>query len=68
MNLNYDDDNKNIDTKTEREKVKDIINDSLLTNSDWYLVPKYVKYKAKVDWFDYNNVVEFVLKRKTDSN
>ena len=41
--LNYDD-NKNIDIKTERNILEDIIDNSLLRNSGWYLVPKYVEY------------------------
>lgn len=38
IHLNYDDD-KNMDIQTEQEKFEDIIDDSLLRNSDWYLVP-----------------------------
>ena len=41
--LNYDD-NKIIDIKTEGKKLEDIIDNSLLRNSGWYLVPKYVEY------------------------
>ena len=66
--LNYDND-KNIHVKTEREKFEDIVEDSLLKCSGWYLVPSYTEYKVnpKQRWFDYSNVVEFVLKRKTNS-
>ena len=62
--LNYDND-KNIDIKSEREKSEDIVEDSLLKNFGWYLVPKYTEHKTNAKWFDYSNVVEFVLKRKT---
>ena len=55
--LNYDDD-KNIDIKTEREEFKDIIEDSLLKNSGWYLVPSYTENKTNKRWFDHNNLVE----------
>ena len=40
--LNYSDD-KNFDIKTEREKSEDIVEDSLLKNFGWYLVPKYTE-------------------------
>ena len=62
--LNYDND-KNIDVMTEREKFEDIVEDSLLKNFGWYLVPKYTEYKANEKWFEYSNVVEFVIKKKT---
>ena len=62
--LNYDDD-KNIDVTTEREKFENIVEDSLLKNFDLYLVPKYTEYKTNEKWFEYSNVVEFVLKRNT---
>ena len=65
MNYDYD---KNIDIKTESEKFKDIVDDSQLRNSGWYLVSKYVKYKARTKYFDYSDVVEFILNRKTNSS
>ena len=64
--MNYDR-NKNIDIKTEIEKFENIRDDSLLRNSGWYLAPKYVASKAKAD-FNYSNVAEFVLKRRTNSD
>ena len=63
--LNYDGD-KNIDDMTEREKFEDIVEGSLLKGSGWYLVPSYIEYKVNRKWFDYSNVVEFVLKRKAN--
>lgn len=62
--LNYDD-VKNIDIQTEREKFENIAVDSLLKNSGWYIVPKYIEYRANTNWFEYCNIVEFFLKRKT---
>ena len=50
---------------TKREKFENIVEDSLLKNFDWYVVPKYTEYKANARWFEYSNVIEFVLKRKT---
>ena len=64
--LNYDDD-KNIDIKTKREKFKDIVKDALLKNSGWYFVPSHTEYKINKRWFGHNNVVEFVLKMKTNA-
>ena len=65
--LNYDDD-KNIDVKTEREKFEDIVEDSLLKNSRWYLVPCYTECKTNKRRFDHSNDVEFVLKRKLNTD
>lgn len=65
MNYDYD---KNIDIKTESEKFKDIVDDPQLRNSGWYLVSKYVEYKARAKCFDYSDVVEFILNRKTNSS
>ena len=58
-------DDKSIDVKTETEKFENIIKDSLLKNFVWYIVPKYIEYKANAKLLEYDNVVEFVLKRKT---
>lgn len=30
-----------------------------------YLAPKYIEYKTNAKWFQYDDVVEFKLKRKT---
>ena len=60
-------DDKNIKITTEREKFQNIVEDSLLKNSSWYLVPTYAEYRVKAKWFDYSNVVGFVLKRKTNT-
>ena len=46
--LNYDD-VKNIDIQTEREKFENIAVDSLLKNSGWYIVPKYIEYRANTN-------------------
>ena len=61
--LNFND-NSDIDIKVEREKFEDIVNDLLLKNSGWYLVPSFTEYKIKAKWFKFSNVIEFVLKRK----
>ena len=61
--LNYNSD-KNIDIMAEREKFEDIVQDFLLKNFGWYIIPKYVQYKTNAKWFKYSLVVEFVLKRK----
>ena len=42
--LNYKDD-KNIDIMAEREKFEGIVEDFLLKNIDWYLIPKYGEKK-----------------------
>ena len=59
--LNY---GNNIGVKTEREKFEGILEG----NFGWYLFPKYTEYKTNAKWFEYNNVVEFILKRKTDES
>ena len=43
VNLNFDDD-KDIDIKVEKEKFEDIVDDLLLKNSGWYLVPSFTEY------------------------
>ena len=62
--LNYNND-KNIDVKTERKKFEDIVENSLLKDFGWYLAPKYIEYKTNAKWLQYDDVVEFKLKRKT---
>ena len=49
---------------TEREKFENIVEDSLLKNFGWYVVPKYTEYKVNARWFEYSNFIEFVLERK----
>ena len=49
---------------TEREKFENIVEDSLLKNFGWYVVPKYTEYKANARWFEYSNVIEFVIKKE----
>ena len=53
---------KDIDIKVEREKFEYIVNDLLLKNSGWYLVPSLIEYKIKR--FKFSSVVVFVLKRR----
>ena len=50
---------------TETEKFEDIVEDSLLKNFGRYVVPKYTEKKTDGKWFQYSNVVEFVIKRNT---
>ena len=57
----------NIDIMTKRERFEDIVEDSLLKISRCYLVPTYIEYRVNAKWFNYSNVVEFVLKRKTNT-
>ena len=51
----------------EREKFEDTVEDCLLKSSGWYLIPSYTEYKTNAKWFDYSNVAEFVVKRKTNT-
>lgn len=44
--LNFDD-NSDIDIKVEREKFECIVDNLLLKNSRWYLVPSFIEYKIK---------------------
>ena len=62
------DEDKNINIKNERDKLQNVVHDSLRGNSGWYLVPTYTEYKVKTKWFNYSNVVEFALNRKTNTD
>ena len=64
--LNYDDDKK-IDVMTEREKFEDIVEDSLPKSSSWNLIPSYTEYKVNAKQFDHSNIVDIVLKGKTNA-
>ena len=52
---------------TEREKFEDILEDSLLKRLGWYLFPSYTEYKVNAKQFDQTNIVDSVLKRKTNA-
>ena len=60
--LNFDD-YKDTDNKV--EKFEDIVDDLLLKNSCWYLVPSFIEYKIKTKRFKFSNVVELVQKKRT---
>ena len=58
--LNFDDE-KNIDIKLEREKFVEYVDQLLLRDSGWFVVPPFREYKRHLT---FKRVAEFALRRE----